>query len=513
MYHTMTKQRKLNDFLLTVTKSIFQDIVSMDTVIMKIMNFAQKLVSADRASLFLVDNRTNELYARIFDIGNGVGADALTTDQKEIRFPLDKGVAGYVASTGNTLNIKDAYQDDRFNRDVDTQTGYRTKTLLCMPIYIRGSLLENELFKVADIGAVLHYRPPDGANGGVESTGATWWPGNDSPPNSFACPARMVLANIKHCILATDLALFFPNKAKLKGLVDEEVLAVIKSCILATDLSLYFPNKAKLKALVDGDAFSWGRRDHSLLEVKLCHDLDHRGKNNAFMVKSASPLAAIYSTSTMEHHHFNQTVSSHWRRVTDPSICAYLQPRTTTRPELLQAIIMTGCDLSASIKPWDIQVKTVKVIFEEFYEQGDEEKTQGRQPIPMMDRDRAHELPGCQVGFLTGICMPCYDLMQILVPGTKPMMDGAVNNLQHWKRLADEQVTKEAERKQREAQEERSQQEQLRLDADHDKKDSERETEKPPDDSSDVSTPKEEDDGGGEKEKGGGGEGGGGDGG
>lgn len=41
----------------------------------------------------------------------------------------------------------------------------------------------------------------------------------------------------------------------------------------------------------------------------LCHDLDHRGKNNKFMSDSESPLAAIYSTSTMEHHHFNQTVT------------------------------------------------------------------------------------------------------------------------------------------------------------------------------------------------------------
>lgn len=41
----------------------------------------------------------------------------------------------------------------------------------------------------------------------------------------------------------------------------------------------------------------------------LCHDLDHRGKNNKFMLDSESPLAAIYSTSTMEHHHFNQTVT------------------------------------------------------------------------------------------------------------------------------------------------------------------------------------------------------------
>jgi cAMP and cAMP-inhibited cGMP 3',5'-cyclic phosphodiesterase 10 len=50
-------------------RSIFQDMVSMDTLIMKIMNFAQRLVDADRASLFLVDSKNKELYARIFDVG------------------------------------------------------------------------------------------------------------------------------------------------------------------------------------------------------------------------------------------------------------------------------------------------------------------------------------------------------------------------------------------------------------------------------------------------------------
>ena len=47
----------------------------------------------------------------------------------------------------------------------------------------------------------------------------------------------------------------------------------------------------------------------ALFIASLCHDLDHRGKNNKFMLDTASPLAAIYSTSTMEHHHFNQTVT------------------------------------------------------------------------------------------------------------------------------------------------------------------------------------------------------------
>ena len=45
-----------------------------------------------------------------------------------------------------------------------------------------------------------------------------------------------------------------------------------------------------------------------LLVACLCHDLDHRGTNNAFQTKMESPLAVLYSTSTMEHHHFDQCV-------------------------------------------------------------------------------------------------------------------------------------------------------------------------------------------------------------
>lgn len=42
--------------------------------------------------------------------------------------------------------------------------------------------------------------------------------------------------------------------------------------------------------------------------AQLCHDLDHRGTNNAFQLKTDSPLAILYTTSTMEHHHFDQCV-------------------------------------------------------------------------------------------------------------------------------------------------------------------------------------------------------------
>lgn len=116
-------------------RSIFQDMVSMDMLVMKIMNFAQRLVDADRASLFLVDSKSKELYATIFDVGvekntvecsNGSGdnEDFVKVDtSKEIRFPLGTGIAGQVAMTGEVLNIKDAYADSRFNRTVDQLTG------------------------------------------------------------------------------------------------------------------------------------------------------------------------------------------------------------------------------------------------------------------------------------------------------------------------------------------------------------------------------------------------------
>lgn len=127
----------------------------MDTLVTKVMNFAQRLVDADRASLFLVDSKNKELYATIFDIGvegsnnnntNG-GNDSGNDDAnkinaaREIRFPLGTGIAGEVAMTGEVLNINDAYSDPRFNRTVDQLTGYKTESILCMPIFIRGSII------------------------------------------------------------------------------------------------------------------------------------------------------------------------------------------------------------------------------------------------------------------------------------------------------------------------------------------------------------------------------------
>ena len=97
---------------------------NIDALIKTIAEETKTAMNADRCTVFLYDKEHDELYSKV----------ATGLDTKELRIPANKGLAGHVVHTGETINIKDAYNDSRFNPDVDKKTGYRTKTILCMPI-------------------------------------------------------------------------------------------------------------------------------------------------------------------------------------------------------------------------------------------------------------------------------------------------------------------------------------------------------------------------------------------
>jgi HD-GYP domain-containing protein (c-di-GMP phosphodiesterase class II) len=94
----------------------------LDRLLELILREAAQVVEADRCTLFLVDRKRGELWSKI---AHGT---------KEIRIPLDAGIAGAVATTGRAVRIDDAYVDARFNREVDRSTGYHTATVLCVPM-------------------------------------------------------------------------------------------------------------------------------------------------------------------------------------------------------------------------------------------------------------------------------------------------------------------------------------------------------------------------------------------
>lgn len=96
----------------------------LDRVLELILQEAMRITDAERGTIYLIDENTSEIWARVI-AGNEIS---------EIRQPLGKGISGYVAQTGETVNITRAYEDKRFNPEFDKRSGFKTKNVLCMPM-------------------------------------------------------------------------------------------------------------------------------------------------------------------------------------------------------------------------------------------------------------------------------------------------------------------------------------------------------------------------------------------
>ena len=119
----MREKRKQEIAFLDVVADITSEI-QLSSLLNKVMTEATRLLEADRGTLFLNDDKTDELYT---EIGEGLGV-------KQIRLPNTSGIAGAVFSTGKSVNIPYAYADLRFNPAFDKQTGYFTRSILCVPV-------------------------------------------------------------------------------------------------------------------------------------------------------------------------------------------------------------------------------------------------------------------------------------------------------------------------------------------------------------------------------------------
>jgi sigma-B regulation protein RsbU (phosphoserine phosphatase) len=107
--------------LLEVTRKLATpfDLTSM---LGEVVDAGRALLNADRGAVFLYDPKTEELYTTV---ATGIG---------EIRFPATRGIVGECAQTRRVVNVPDCYADARFNREVDRQSGYRTRCLLAVPL-------------------------------------------------------------------------------------------------------------------------------------------------------------------------------------------------------------------------------------------------------------------------------------------------------------------------------------------------------------------------------------------
>ncbi|KAK3588551.1 hypothetical protein CHS0354_027776 [Potamilus streckersoni] len=323
----------------------------------EVMQQARNLTQAERCSVFLIENETEELVAKVFD--------GITTNdevQTEIRMPVTQGIAGHVATTGELLNIKDAYAHHLFYRGIDESTGFRTRNILCFPIKdendvvlgvaqlcnkktgpfftafdeevatafgiycciaISHSLMYTKVQeaqhrnKLANELMIYHMQVSDDDMKTLAKSEIPTPKKIDPDFDKFLYPPRIVpeFETLKNSIsIFEDLGFISRWRIRKETLV--RFLMMVKrgyrnppyhnwmhAYSVGHFCYLLVKNLQLQNFLDDIEIFG-------LFVSCLCHDIDHRGTNNSFQVASQSVLATLYSSegSVMERHHFAQTM-------------------------------------------------------------------------------------------------------------------------------------------------------------------------------------------------------------
>lgn len=125
--------------LLNTIQSLSQDL-GTQSMLLTITMHANKIVSAQRSTVFLVDEPNGQLWSVSTDTG------------QEIRIPKKAGIAGLCCCEATLINIPDAYADSRFNQEVDKRTGFRTHSILAIPM-------------LTDTSSATHFEASRGSSG------------------------------------------------------------------------------------------------------------------------------------------------------------------------------------------------------------------------------------------------------------------------------------------------------------------------------------------------------------
>ncbi|XP_068009133.1 cAMP and cAMP-inhibited cGMP 3',5'-cyclic phosphodiesterase 10A [Melanerpes formicivorus] len=513
----LAKQTELNDFLLDVSKTYFDNIVAIDSLLEHIMIYAKNLVNADRCALFQVDHKNKELYSDLFDIGEENDGKPVFKKTKEIRFSIEKGIAGQVARTGEVLNIPDAYADPRFNRDVDLYTGYTTRNILCMPIVSRGSVIgvvqmvnkisgsafsktDENNFKMFAVFCALALHCANMYHR-IRHSECIYRVTMEKLSYHSVCTAEE-WQNLMHCTLPPhiykEIELYHFDISPYEDVWPAIFVYMVHqscgtACFELEKLCRFTMSVKKnyrrvpyhnwkhavtvahcmYAILQNNQGLFTDLERKGLLVACLCHDLDHRGYSNSYLQKFDHPLAALYSTSTMEQHHFSQTVSilqleghnvfsnlssSEYEQVLEiirkaiiaTDLALYfgnrkqleelhqtgaLNLKNQAHRDRVIGLMMTACDLCSVTKLWPVTRLTANDIYAEFWAEGDEMKKTGIQPIPMMDRDKKDEVPQGQIGFYNAVAIPCYTTLAQIFPPTGPLLRACRDNLNQWEKV------------------------------------------------------------------------------
>ncbi|XP_003247299.1 dual 3',5'-cyclic-AMP and -GMP phosphodiesterase 11 isoform X2 [Acyrthosiphon pisum] len=523
LYEKSQLEVKRNQVLLDLARMIFEEQSTIEHMVFRILTHTQSLIQCQRVQVLLLHEASKASFSRVFDLeANDLqGKDNERTSPFESRFPVNIGITGYVATTGETVNIANAYDDSRFDQSVDEDAGFKHSTVLCMPIKNSSGQIIGVIQLVNKFDDLLFTKNDENF---VEAFAIFCGMGIHNTHMFEKAIIANAKQNVTLDVLSYHASASLEDAQKLRALQvpsavtynlydfsfddiymsdDDTLLASIR---MFMDMDLVEPFHIDYQVLCRWllsvkknyrsvtyhnwrHAFNVAQMMFSIITATrwwqvfgdleclaliiacLCHDLDHRGTNNSFQIKVSSPLAQLYSTSTMEHHHFDQCLMilnsqgnqilgnlspneySRVIKVLEDAILAtdlavYFRKRGKflelvrtgmydwTREEdreLFRAMLMTVCDLAAITKPWEIEKRVAELVTNEFFEQGDIERRKFNiTPIDIMNREKEDQLPMMQVGFIDSICLPIYQAIADLSEKLEPLIEGVRQNKTHW---------------------------------------------------------------------------------
>nr|CAD7432886.1 unnamed protein product [Timema monikensis] len=512
LYEKSQLEVKRNQVLLDLARMIFEEQSTIEHMVLRILTHTQSLIQCQRVQVLLVHRASKGSFSRVFDFEandlNGDDTDSRTSPF-ESRFPINIGITGYVATTGEvcrgvalrcmattvkvfpsnskekklggrnkTVNIPNAYEDERFDPSVDESTGFRHKSILCMAIKNSSGQIIGVIQLINKFDDLVFTKNDENF---VEAFAIFCGMGIHNTHMYEKAVIAMAKQSVTLEVLSYHASASVEDAQRLKDLrvpssqyyqlydfkfddIHMEDDDTLKACIrMFLDLDFierfHIDYEVLCRWLLSvkknyrnvtyhnwRHAFNVAQMMFSIItatqwwkifgEIEcmaliiacLCHDLDHRGTNNSFQIKASSPLAQLYSTSTMEHHHFDQCIMilnsqgnqilgnvspdeySRIIKVLEDAILStdlavYFRKRgmflNLTRSstynwawddhrELLRAMTMTVCDLAAITKPWEIEKRVAELVSSEFFEQGDIER-QELHITPIVKEERVQE--------------------------------------------------------------------------------------------------------------------------
>ncbi|XP_010774637.1 dual 3',5'-cyclic-AMP and -GMP phosphodiesterase 11A [Notothenia coriiceps] len=530
LFSESRKEYERSRALLEVVNDLFEEQTDLEKIVRKIMQRALTLLQCERCSVLLLEDidspvvkfsKTFELMSPLCNIDREISMEKLSCSD----WLINNSIAELVASTGLPVNISDVCQDPRFDAEADQASGCHIRSVLCVPIWNRThqiigvaqilNRLDRKTFNDADqrlfeafvifcglgINNTMMYNQ-------VKKTWAKQSVALDMLSYHATCSKvevdRLKAAKIplsselgidefhfndfsldNDAMITASLRMFLELGVVQKFKIDYEVLCRWLLTVRKNYRTVAYHNwrhafnvSQCMFAMITTASFRDVLSEAEILALMvgcLCHDLDHRGTNNAFQAKTGSALALLYGTSaTLEHHHFNHAVmilqseghnifanlcskeysnmmqllkqailstdlTLHFERRSKFFECVLSGEFSWTdegHREVIRSMMMTGCDLGAVTRPWKISKQVAELVTSEFFEQGDRERSELKlTPAAIFDRNRKDELPALQLEWIDGICRPLYQAMLKLNRKLQPMVDEIDANRNKWQEL------------------------------------------------------------------------------